>query len=60
MKKLSVSVNDKDNSRTMDVNFLVVDIPMAYNVILELPTLGAIKAIAAPYLLLMEFELHDG
>jgi len=38
MKKLLVRVGDKDNSRTVDVNFLVVDIPMAYNVILGCPT----------------------
>jgi len=56
-KKLLVRVGDKDNLRTVDVNFLVVDIPMAYNVILGRPTLSAIKAIIAPYLLLMWFEL---
>ena len=59
-KKLSVSVGDKDNSRTVDVNFLVMDIPMAYNVILGRPTLSTIKAVIAPYLLLMQFELDDG
>ena len=52
-KKLSVRVGDKDNSRTVDVNFLVVDILMAYNVILGRSTLGVIKAVIEPYLLLM-------
>jgi len=51
MKKLPVRIGKKDNSRTVDVNFLVVDIPMAYNVILGRPTLSAIKAVIAPYLL---------
>jgi len=53
MNKLSVRVGDKDNSRTMDMIFLVVDILMPYNVILVRPTLNAIKAVIAPYLLLM-------
>ena len=43
----------------METNFLVVDIPMAYNVILGRPTLNAIKSIMAPYLLLILFELDD-
>jgi len=59
-KKLSVRVGDKDNSRIADVNFLVVDIPMVYNVILWSPTLSAIKVVIAPYVLLMQFELDDG
>ena len=48
-------VGDKDNARTVDVTFLVVDYPMTYNVILGRPTLSAIKAIITPYLLLMQF-----
>ena len=31
MKRLSVRIGEKDNSRTVDVNFLVLDVPMAYN-----------------------------
>jgi len=60
MKKLPVRIGQKDNSRTVDVNFLVMDIPMVYNVILGRPTLSAIKAVTALYLLLMQFELDDG
>ena len=60
MKKLPVRIGEKDNSRTVDVNFLVVDIPMAYNVSLGRPTLTTIKAVIALYLLLMQFELDDG
>ena len=44
----------------MDVNFLVVDVPMAYNVIIERPTLSVLKAVVVPYLLLMQFELDNG
>jgi len=60
VKKLTVRVGEKDNSRTVDVNFLVVDVPMAYNVIIGRPTLSVLKAVVAPYLLLMQFELEDG
>ena len=52
-KKLFVRVSAKDNSRTTDVNFLALDILMAYNAILGHSTIGAIKAVIAPYLLLM-------
>jgi len=60
VKKLTVRVGKKDNSRTVDVNFLVVDVPMAYNVIIGRPTLSVLKAVVALYLLLMQFELDDG
>ena len=56
MKRMSVRIGEKDNSRTVDVNFLVVDIPMAYNVIVGRPTLKMVKAVIAPYLLLMQFR----
>jgi len=59
VKKLTVRVGEKDNSRIVDVNFLVADVPMAYNVIIGHPTLSMLKAVVAPYLLLMQFELDD-
>jgi len=49
-KELLVRVRDKDNSRTIDINFLFVDILRAYNAILRRPTVNAIKAV---YLLLI-------
>ena len=58
-KEVIFESRDKDNSRTVDINFLVVDIPMAYNAILRRLTLNAIKVVIAPYLLLMQFELDD-
>jgi len=42
------------------VNFLVADVPMAYKVIITRPTLSMVKAVIAPYLLLIQFELDDG
>jgi len=59
MKRLSV-IGEKDNARTLNVNFQVVDLPMAYNVIIGRPTISMVKAVIAPYLLLMQFELDDG
>jgi len=53
MKRLSVRIGEKDNSRTVNVNFLVVDVPMAYNIIIGHLTLSLVKAVIAPYLLLM-------
>jgi len=38
MRRLSVRIGEKDNSRTVKVNFLAVDVPMAYNVIIGCPT----------------------
>jgi len=52
-KKLLVQMGDKDNSRNSKINFLIIDIPMAYNVILGCPTLKAIKAVVTPYFLLI-------
>jgi len=60
MKKLIVRMGENDNAMTVDVNFPVVDVPMAYNVIIGCPTLNAVKAVVAPYLLLVQFELDDG
>jgi len=47
-KRLSMRVRDKESLRTVEINFIVVDIPMGYNVILERPTLIAIKVVVAP------------
>ena len=44
----------------MEINDLVVDVPMAYDVILGRPTINIIEVVAAPYLLLIQFELDDG
>ena len=46
-------IGEKDNSRTVKVNFLAVDVPMAYNVIIGCPTLSLVKVVIALYLLLM-------
>jgi len=43
-----MTVGDKESLRIIKINFLVVDIPMGYNVILERSTLNAIKAVVGP------------
>jgi len=52
-------MGDKDNLQTPETNIIVVEIPMGYNIILGRPTLNAIKAMMAGYLLLIQFELDD-
>ncbi|KAJ8420172.1 hypothetical protein Cgig2_021472 [Carnegiea gigantea] len=42
------------------VDFLVVDVPTAYNAIIGRLTLYKVKAVVAPYLLLLQFEVDDG
>jgi len=39
MIRLSVRFGDKTKSKSLEVGFLVIDVPMAYNVILGRPTL---------------------
>ena len=53
-------MGDKDNLWIVEVTFLVMDIPMAYNVILGQPSLNAIKVVVASYLLVVHFGLDDG
>ncbi|KAJ8425172.1 LOW QUALITY PROTEIN: hypothetical protein Cgig2_013326 [Carnegiea gigantea] len=48
MIHLPVRFGDKNKSKSLEVNFLVVDMPMAYNVIIECPTLHRVKAVVAP------------
>ena len=58
--RLPVRFGDKTRFRSLEVDFLVVDVPTAYNVILGRPTLHKAKAVVAPYLLQLQFETDDG
>ena len=58
--RLPIQVGEKENSRTLEANFLIVNILMEYNVILRRLTLNTIKVLVAPYLLLMHFEMDGG
>ena len=44
----------------MKVNFLVVDCPSAYNVIIERPTLNRLRAVTSTYHLLVRFPIENG
>jgi len=52
-------IGNKLRSKDLEVDFLVVDVPTAYNVILGRPTLHRVKAVIAPYLLQLQFEADD-
>ncbi|KAJ8423732.1 hypothetical protein Cgig2_025308 [Carnegiea gigantea] len=51
---------DKAKVRTLEIDFLLVNVPTAYNIILGQPTLYKVKAVFAPYLLQLQFEADDG
>ena len=57
---LPVRFGDKTKSKNLDVDFLVINVPTAYNVILGRPTFHKVKAIVGPYLLQLQFEANDG
>ena len=60
MIHLPIRFGDKLKAKNLEVNFLVVDVPTSYNVILGCPTLHNMKAVIAPYLLQLQFEADDG
>ncbi|KAJ8446299.1 LOW QUALITY PROTEIN: hypothetical protein Cgig2_005830 [Carnegiea gigantea] len=47
-------------ARNLEVDFLVVDVPMTYNVILGRLTLYRVKAVIASYLLELQYKADDG
>ena len=57
--RLPLRFGDKLKARSLEVDFLVVDVPTAYNVILRRPTLHKVKAIITLYLLQLQFEADD-
>jgi len=57
---LPVRFGDKTKFKSLEVDFLVIDVPTAYNVILGWPTLHKVEAVIAPYLLQLQFERDDG
>ncbi|KAJ8419589.1 LOW QUALITY PROTEIN: hypothetical protein Cgig2_033806 [Carnegiea gigantea] len=57
---LPLRFGNKVKARNLEVEFLVVNVPTAYNVIFELPTINRLKAVIAPYLLQLRIEANDG
>ncbi|GMN26015.1 hypothetical protein TIFTF001_036155 [Ficus carica] len=57
---LPIAIGDGPERVTRMVEFIVVDRPSAYNVILGRPTLNAIKAVISTYHLAMKFSTQGG
>ncbi|KAJ8431038.1 LOW QUALITY PROTEIN: hypothetical protein Cgig2_022980 [Carnegiea gigantea] len=58
--RLPLRFGDKGKAKNVEVDFLVIDVPTAYNIILGRPTLHKVKAVITPYLLQLQFEADDG
>ncbi|KAJ8432230.1 hypothetical protein Cgig2_024385 [Carnegiea gigantea] len=56
---LPLRFGDKAKARNLEVDFLVVDVPAADNVILGRPILHKGKAVIASYLLQLQFDMDD-
>ncbi|XP_057522587.1 uncharacterized protein LOC130802595 [Amaranthus tricolor] len=56
---LSVRVRERNESRTVPIQFTVVDLTFPYNAIMGLPLINKIKAAIFPHQLLLQFE-RDG
>ncbi|XP_010694815.2 uncharacterized protein LOC104907571 [Beta vulgaris subsp. vulgaris] len=57
--KLPTRMAEKGKGRSLPIDFLVVDIPLPYNIIMGRPTLNRTKAAISTYQLLMQFEMDD-
>ncbi|KAJ8438993.1 hypothetical protein Cgig2_012989 [Carnegiea gigantea] len=51
---------DITREKNWEVDFLVVDVPTAYHIILGRPTLHKVKVVITSYLLQLQFEDDDG
>ncbi|KAJ8424731.1 hypothetical protein Cgig2_010031 [Carnegiea gigantea] len=60
MIHLPTCFGDKLKDKNLEVDFLVIDVPMSYNVILGRPALYKVKAVITPYFLQLQFEVDDG
>jgi len=60
MIRLPLCFGDKVKAKNLEMDFLVVDVPTAYKIILERPTFHKVKVVIAPYLLQLLFEANNG
>ncbi|KAJ0985389.1 hypothetical protein J5N97_003745 [Dioscorea zingiberensis] len=60
MISLPVTIGNSPRSSTVTANFLVVRCASSYNVILDRPTLNALKAVISTYHLLLKFPTESG
>ena len=52
-------MGEKGKGNSLSIDFLVIDIPLSYNIIMGRPTLKKGKAAISTYQLLMQFETND-
>ena len=57
---LPVTAGATPQSSTIIVNFLVIDCPSAYNIILERPTLNTLRVVPSTYHLILRFPTPNG
>ena len=58
--QLVLTLGDPPCQATTTVRFLIVDLPLAYNVLLGRPSLNAIKAIPSAYHMVIKFPTTNG
>ncbi|KAJ8435965.1 hypothetical protein Cgig2_017503 [Carnegiea gigantea] len=58
--QLPLWLRGKSMIGNLEVDFLAIDVPTTYNVILGQPTLHRVKAVIASYLLELQYEADDG
>ncbi|XP_073116152.1 uncharacterized protein [Elaeis guineensis] len=56
--RLPLTVGTRPKQVTIHVDFLVLNLPSAYNVILGRPSLGTLKAVVSSYHLIMKFSME--
>ena len=59
MIRLPIRLGYQLKAKNLEVDFLVVNMFTAYNVILGRPTLHKVKAVIATYLLQLQFEAYN-
>ncbi|KAJ8427345.1 hypothetical protein Cgig2_013033 [Carnegiea gigantea] len=57
--QIPLRFGDKSKTWNLEVDFLVVDVPTAYNVILGRLTLHRLKVVIVSYLLQLQYEAND-
>ena len=58
--QLVLTLRDPPCQATTTVRFLIVDAPLAYNVLLGMPSLNAIKVIPSAYYMVIKFPTTNG
>lgn len=58
--KLAVTLGKKGKDRSLRDDFLVVDVPLPYYIIMGWPTLNKVKAAISVYQLPMQYETGNG